>query len=370
MGFWQTGYWEFHEPTGIDFVIEKREITYPCRHCERKFNTMDELQRHRFEDHAYSRPALFLRGAEVGASAFAVRRRLAASEVRFDHVRSAVLNGRRVAPEELPQRLADVTNDRVMLELANEGASAKFELVFAVASEPHLAGVESAFLRLAHGRTLNLQAIERFIVDCAAFGTATGYLDGICHYLYGVLAKERAPDSGLPFDAYRERYSRSADELKGFDRPLANMVQALVAFHFNHFDDAQHLAPEGRLRHAAVSFAGVLEGWPWHHTHEHDDERSTALEDLLADHETFGILRWAALGVHGLKSRDAEISAALNRDIPGFDRLKLQIMLAEALAAKGNAAGARAVARELIGNSQTSAWAESLLARLAAEGVQ
>ena len=369
MGFWQTGYWEFHEPTGIDFVIEKREITYPCRHCARIFKTMDDLQRHRFEDHAYSRPVLFLRGTEVGASAFAIRRRLAASEVKFDHVRSAVVNGRSVAPKELPKRLAEVLNDRVMLEFANEGASARFELVFDVASEAHLKGVESAFLRLAHGRTLSLQAIEGFIGDCAPFRTAAGYLDGICHYLYGVMAKERAPDSGLPFDAYRKRYSRAADELKGFDRPLASMVQALVAFHFNHFDDAQQLAPEGRLRHAAVSFAGVLEGWPWHHAHESEGEQSTALEDLLTDHETFGILRWAALGVHELKSRYAEIAARLDRDIPGFDRLKLQIMLAEALAAKGDRSGARAVARELIGNTQTTAWAESLLARLAVEGV-
>ena len=40
-------------------------------------------------------------------------------------------------------------------------------------------------------------------------------------------------------------------------------------------------------------------------------------------------------------------------------------MLAEALAARGDSAGAREAARELIGNSQTTAWAEALLARLA-----
>jgi hypothetical protein len=88
------------------------------------------------------------------------------------------------------------------------------------------------------------------------------------------------------------------------------------------------------------------------------------LVDLLTDHETLRILRWTELGLAQLMACATDIEAQTRRDIPGFDRLKLQLMLAEARVALGDAEGARKTARELRGNSRTTIWAEALLARL------
>ncbi len=367
MGFWHTGYMEFHESTGLEKSFRPSKVWFSCQHCPSKFNTLDELRRHRFEAHPLARPMLFVRGIEVGATPFRVTRQLLASDIELGKATTASLNGEAVKLAELPMRLVQLSNDRVTVRLANDGAAASFELHVRIAREHDMAGVEAAFLAMARARILSIAAIEGFISECRPFQTADGYYDGICHYLYGVLAKERSSESGLLFDEYHQRYSRAADELKGFERPLAHIVRALVSFHFNHFDDAQMIAPTGRLQHAAVAFAGVLEGWPWHLERDAGDERSSALEDLLTDHETLRILRWAALGANELKACAADIAMQSKRGVPGYDRLKLVVMAAEALAARGDSAAARQTARELIGNLQTAAWAEALLARLVAE---
>jgi hypothetical protein len=366
MGFWHTGYMEFHEPTGIDVYYPPAKIWYPCQKCDLRFESVEELRRHRFEDHAYARPMLFVRGLEVGATPVRVTKPLATGDIHVDRASKATVNGKAVKLGDLSKHLAPILNDRVTVELTNDGASASFELNFEIASVEHLSGVEVAFFKLARNRTLSIAAIGSFIEECRGFGTAAGYFDGICHYLYGVLAKERAQDSGLRYDEYPERYSRAADQLKGFERSLSHTVQALVAFHFNHFDDACFLAPPGRLRHAALAFAASLEKEPWNFVRVPPEAESVHLENLLTDYDTVRILDWAALGVSELGGEAADIEARLNRDLPSFDRLKLQVMLAEGLAAHGNVTGARKAARELIGNPQTTAWAEWLLSRLPA----
>ena len=50
MGFWHTGYIEFHEEVGLkgyEFRPNTRE--YPCASCAKVFATAEELQTHRLE---------------------------------------------------------------------------------------------------------------------------------------------------------------------------------------------------------------------------------------------------------------------------------------------------------------------------------
>jgi hypothetical protein len=364
MGFWHTGYMEFHEPTGTDWTFVPTPIRFSCQHCKKSFDSMDALRRHRFENHRFSRPLMFVRGIELGVTPLQVTRPLAQEDVQTDRVTAATVNGDVISLSELPLILSNKLNDRVTVVLSNEGANATFELLVRIAKEEHLAGVEAAFLKMAKSRLLTIRSVEGFIAECKGFETASLYCDGLCHYLYGVLAKERAPDSGLNFDEYPTRFTRAADELQGYDRSLAQIVQALVAFNFNHFEDSHNLAPPGRLRHAAVLFSGLLEGFPWQHEFEHRDTEMNGLVDLLTDHETLRILRWTELGAAELVKSIDDLQGQLKRDIPGYDKFKIQMLLAEALAFKGDSVGARRVAREFMSNQRTQAWAEALVARL------
>ncbi len=364
MGFWHTGYMEFHEPTGVDWNYVPSPILFPCQLCKDYFPTMDDLRRHRFENHRFSRPLMFVRGIELGETPLHVTRPLAPADVQTDRVTKVTVNGEVTPLVQLPRILSDTSNDRVTVVLANEGASATFELNVRIAKEEHLEAVETAFLTMAKSQSLTIRSIEGFISDCKPFGTASLYCDGLCHYLYGVLAKERAPDSALVFDEYPTRFTLAADELQTYERSLAQIVRALVAFHFNHFEDSHKEAPVGRLHHAAELFSGLLDGLPWQHEYERMKYESNGLVELLTDHETMRILKWTDQSADELVKCIDDLRGHMKRDIPGYDKLKIQMLLAEALAFKGDATGARRVAREFMSNQRTQAWAESLVARL------
>ncbi len=63
MGFWHTGYMDFHEPTGLDgWVFDPKPPTFPCKHCGAIWNSLDDLRKHRFEKHSLIRPILFIDG--------------------------------------------------------------------------------------------------------------------------------------------------------------------------------------------------------------------------------------------------------------------------------------------------------------------
>ncbi len=50
MGFWHTGYFEFHEPTGIDPPVALKPRRFFCDRCNRSFASRDELEDHRFAE--------------------------------------------------------------------------------------------------------------------------------------------------------------------------------------------------------------------------------------------------------------------------------------------------------------------------------
>lgn len=370
MGFWHTGYAEFHESTGLGEYVytPPPPVRYACEHCSRSFIDLEALRKHRFEQHPVRQPTLLLRGKPVGALPQLLMTPLSPSDVLVEEATSCTLNGRPLTPSHLAQQLSAMRHEFAEVELTNQGAVTRCLLDFRVAEKAHLAGVEVAFLRLARDRVLNIEAVSRFNDDCRAFASAMPYCDGISHYLYGVMAKERSPDSGLKHEEYIQRYLRSSEELSGFDQPLARTVRSLVAFHFNQFDDAENMAPEGALRHAAGAFAGLLQGLPWHFDEAFSPAPGSAVGDLLTDQDTLQILADASHGLVGLKTRANELLAHLRRaPAGGYDQMKRMLLTCEALAAREESAShaeARKLARTLAGKNDTSTWAKSMLERL------
>ena len=370
MGFWHTGYAEFHEPTGLgDFVYTPPPpVRYGCEHCSLSFLELEALRKHRFEAHPVRQPALLLRGKPVGALAQVLMTQIDASDVLVEDATSCLLNGKSIPLANLGQQLAAMRREFAEVELRNQGATTRCLLDFQVADEAHLAGVEAAFLRLARDRVLNIQAVSRFNEDCRAFASAMPYCDGISHYLYGVMAKERSPDSGLKHEEYIQRFLRSTEELSGFDRPLARSVGSLVAFHFNRFDDAEYLAPEGALRRVAGAFAGLVQGRSWRFDEVFSPTFGSAVEDLLTDQDTLQILADASHGMVGLMASAEELLAHLRRaPAGGYDHMKRILLACEALAARDESAShaeARKLARLLAGKEDTSVWANAMLERL------
>ena len=197
-----------------------------------------------------------------------------------------------------------------------------------------------------------------------AYPTAMGYCDGVCDYFYGVLTKERSPASSLPYARYREKFTRAADRLKDFERPLAHVICALIAFHFNHFIPCPEIAEPSRVEVAS----GRFERWIASErsvadqllSHPHSD----TLERLLTDFETERLLCWSVAASDVLLPHIDDMETMVRLDLAEFDRTKLRILLAEWHAHQGHVLDASRHARELRNNQALGGWAEGLLARL------
>ncbi len=366
MGFWHTGYIEFHEPQGIDYVYQPKPEIYPCVHCKAVFNSLEALRKHRLEEHPQRQPSLWIAGMQMGATPVRFSSKLESHDISVENAGAARLNGKAITLAALPDLLSNIQQDSVLVELTNADIRTEFRLEITVASETDLKGVETAFLRLAKHQELNLHSIECFIRDCDVFSSAAAYSDGLCRYLHAVLAKEQAPDTGLPYEAYRDRFTHAADVLRTFDRPLACATRALISFHFNHFEDAWRVSPPGRLKVAAEQFMRVIDGDVWQPIRlapEMEGAKS-CIEDLLTDHETRRILEWARMPMHLLAADAKMIDTLIKQDMPEYDRAKLRVLLAEALLHSREADQAERQARALIGSATWKAWAESLLGRL------
>lgn len=360
VGFWHTGYMEFHEPVGLgELLASPPAPEFRCEQCGESFPTFDQLRSHRFEKHPAVRPVLFVRGREVGGSPLRVTRSISAIDVRTLHASAARLNGRPVPLDDLGHRLARMSSTVADVQLAGD-IVADFRLVFEIALDRDIAGVERCFENAAHRGRLDRRAVEDFIEAARAFPTALAYCDGICEYLYGVLAKERSPESSLPFHEYREKFNRAADVLRDVDRPLARLIQGLVAFHFNHFPIAGLCSPLTRI--AAAS--GRYTGWILRSSNTNAvtaGPNALSVDRLLTDLDTERILRWVLSPSEETLSQAVDIETAIDRDIPEFDRVKLRVLLAEVYGTAGRIVDAQRHARELRNNPTLGPWAESVL---------
>jgi hypothetical protein len=361
MGFWHTGYIEFHEPVGLGDDYKPSPPVYVCQRCNAEFLRVEDLRAHRFEMHPFRRPVLLIRGVEVGSTAIRISRGLAATDVEVLKCERAYLNGEPIAVDKLGSTLSRFGNGFLTIELSNTGASARFELQIGIATEADILSVEQSFLGVARRGRLDMRSIEDFIGAARSYRSAVDYYDGISEYFYGVLAKECAKDSSLAYEEYRDKWSRSADKLKDFRRPLADCIRAIIDFHFNHFREAAALTPTFRVGVAGQRFNSWIRGDVAVAraiiSHSVDDR----FEKLLTDFETERLLTWSVAKPNVVLRQADELEALLRKEAAEYDRTKVRILLAETYAETGSASLARYHARELRNNLTLRAWAERVI---------
>jgi len=341
MGFWHTGFMDFHEPVGLDgYVLEPLSTrVFACGQCDEVFNSVEMLRSHRFERHPLLRPLLFLHGRELGSHPARITSLLKQDDIYIERCDRAVLNGRNVPPSLLPGELVRKTSEVCRLTLKSGEVSSDFILDFRIASEEDLRRVENEFARIAAGHKLDTCKIEDFITVTSGFESALGYCDGICAYLYGVLAKERAPDSSIPHEGYVGKYSKAAEELANYNRPLARTIGSLIEFHFNHFDETVRLAGNARIGATAKRYLGWMRG----ERRSEEQKNSIAsgamsqLEVSVTDWETEQIAHWAIRPLRELSRHVEDMETFLGREIAEYDRVKMHVLLAEIYSAQGEA---------------------------------
>lgn len=370
MGFWYPGMHGVYDLNSL--VIPKfspSPILYSCDLCQRNFTNLEKLRRHRFEKHPTRQPTLLIYGRPVSGRTLKIQSTLSPNDILIEEASHCLIDGKSISVKELRLFLANATWSFHNIQLSNNGAKSEISLDFQVSDDSDLIEVERALLRLANGQKLNLEAIGGFISDCRSLNTGMSYCDGIAHYLYGVMAKEHAPTSGIDSSNYIYRYSQSVDQLTDINRPIARTIRSLVSFHFNHFFESEALSQQGTLQKVSQAFSSILDGVSWNFDDNFVNTPVDAMCGLLTDQITLEILRDASQDIESLKSKADLLQSRLDKMSAGYDRTKRLLLTIEALSHQENNSSqnvAKKLIRELKPQSFARNWCEVITNRLKA----
>lgn len=346
MGFWHTGYFEFHEPEEPRRWSEINDVklaapSFRCQECDVEFATRDELAIHEFEGHSASRPRLLLNGRECGRSRFSIITPTKPSDWTIKYARRVRINGRICSPRKACDLLAGSNSGVVSVVLEGEVSQQEFEFSFDIANEEDLDGIDDVFYTLIAGRLLSHNVIDGFISSTAKFVSGRKYRDGIANYLYGALAREHAGEVGVGSEigaaSYRRFFDDAVRELGRYNRGPAEAISGLVAFHYNHFGIALLKTRSPRIAQVSLRFAHLLEGHPGP-AGAIPASPASSLDYVLSDSAIERIIRWCSIPLDGTAGQEvADLEGALGRVQPE-DETKLRMVAAEHYLAAGEPA--------------------------------
>ena len=341
MGFWHTGYAEFHEEVGLEGINvgPPPEPRYPCNQCDAVFDSLADLRQHRFQQHLKPQPSLLVHGIEVGATPTVITATLTPSDVVLESANSAIVNGKTVGEEDLGQVLSEFENEVVHVHFPTDPGRSPRILDFQIATHDDILGVEKCFFTIAEQGRLDRRTIDEFIhLTKKPYPTAAVYFDGICNYLYGVLAKERSSTGDIPYERYREKFNMSLDSLKSIDRALAHQICNLINFNFNRLVDVDRRNPKTRVGVATSHLLALGQGNLEAPIDAVSPRRS--FDRALTDADTELIIEWACRDLSSLTSVTADIKDFSDKDTAELDKSKSHVLLAAARLAQSDLNGA------------------------------
>lgn len=365
MGFWHTGYEEHHQVSSFwdpDEVVDLF-VEYNCEQCEKSFHTIEFLIEHRFSSHPYERPVMLIRGKEIGALPININTPLEPNDIRVCNVVAAKLNGKQIGLSVLITQLSAIRQENIDLILSNDELSSRYRINFNISSEEDLAGVEKEFLSLVEGKELSRSSIDKFIANTTIYKSAANYMDGLCEYFYGVLAKECSETSSLSQSKYREKFNRSAEQLMDYSRTLANYIKGLIAFHFNHFPEAKKFLNEGNL-FLVSSFYGEIFSGNDVDIGGYITTDGELLENILVDEETNLILQ-NFRGANPSRADLYRLEQEIRSDkISEFGKVKIKILLVKLLLKSEINKQAIPILRDLKALSNLEPWVNQVFKKI------
>ena len=129
MGFWHTGYMDFHESSEeVRTKPEPRPPTFPCPACGLEFSSERDLRIHSFGGHPQHRPVLVYSGRECGRSRLTVTGTTTPSDWVLRDVGEAWINRVPTSVKEAAQILSTQHSGIVDVTLANGGVRRTLKL--------------------------------------------------------------------------------------------------------------------------------------------------------------------------------------------------------------------------------------------------
>ena len=361
MGFWQTGYYEFHDdddderPEGWSIFAEPPQLPeFPCDICGQTFPSENDLSEH-VAQHLGLRPRMAVNGQECSRGRMVISSHTGTAAWKFFNVQNvSINNGEPINSELAKERLSAFTEGVVLVTLTGEHITKRVDFEFAIAQEKDLTGVDEAIYRLVQTKSLTLNGIQGFNDATKAFKSAAKYQAGIAHYLYGVLQLESS--SGSHVVNYRDKYNLAVAHLKGFNRPIAQVIHCLIAFHYNQLEDAARIPNSPRLATTTSKLLCLL-NCQLPETQPLQDQKDS-LDSVFSDTKTEQTIALclAALSANPGDHTVSDIEQAI-ADAEEYDKLKLRIVLAEYLFRIGEFTHGLEHAKALTHNTVAGRWA-------------
>ncbi|MFJ4433355.1 hypothetical protein ACIPZG_20560 [Pseudomonas sp. NPDC089395] len=336
-------------------------IVYECPRCSAQFGSVQARRDHFFTAHPYRKPELLLRGQLLGNSETVIHAPVQATDWLLGSCHRVSMNGRMMAPDELFQTLAECRQGFHVLELSNQDANERFELRFCIPELVELQRLEDVFNTLFLDNELSVDDVRRFAEACKSLKTANEYLEGVCQYLYGVLAKDQRGGTQLSHVQYKERFNRALEALRHVERPLARTIRGIINFSFNSFAQAASQADAPALAAAASRFAG----WAGKPAKSCVVELQEAQARLPIDHATDRVLSWMALSSKRQERELDELQQVSASPLwTAEDRAKALVLWSEWGRNCRSTDELRRMARRLLNDAIFAGYAEQVLERM------
>jgi hypothetical protein len=142
----------------------------------------------------------------------------------------------------LARQLTGLRRANIRLQLFNaehgsiQPVVQEYHLRIMAPDEESLAKVDRLFLSTLDFEDVNLDKVGRFY-EATRDEPAAEYAEALADYVRAVLIKDRDPRTGVSrrLSHYHEIQNRALNILQSFDRPLANLLSAIIRFALNDF---------------------------------------------------------------------------------------------------------------------------------------
>ena len=325
MGFWQTGYQEFHEIQGLAEVSigPPQPPEFVCPMCQKIYRSITELQTHAFEKHPSREPRIFIRREVLGADRI-VESKLSSKDIAFLNCKAIIINNKLFDENSAKEIISRASFENFQIDLRGESTTQKHQLRIKIPSKDDLDGIIKCLKDMIAARRLDLEAITLFIENSKKYTSATGFYDGIANYLYGVMSKERLSQVGDGID-YKEKFNQSLASLSNYDTLASSLLMGLIEFNFNHISEAASRGRGTRYGEAALIMSTWLRDEPPIPIHY-----PGTIDNLFIDVFTQQICDWIIRFDKLTDQEIADMTDNLNSELwTEYDKTKIRIILAE-----------------------------------------
>ncbi len=239
-------------------------VRFPCPFCSEILPSEVQRLAHLAAVHRGEAPELFIRGRRLGLED-RIRERLKPSDIAVSnctYARISVNGGAFavVAVDALPKLI--VSKDYSLLDLALQNSfdpnvspvNRLFRIRVRIPRPDILRAVDAQFRAHFIEAPISWDAVTRFR---ASRGTGGGedYRNALANYVQGVLIRDQIPGTRVERDRAREVFNNALEELRGFERPLAQLITGIIRFADNDFGDPLRRTGWTRLDRARAVLA-------------------------------------------------------------------------------------------------------------------